>query len=372
MKLIYIANVRIPTEKAHGLQIMKMCEAFAGANNEVELVISRRINHIKKDPFEYYGVRKNFKITKLPCLDLIILDKYIGHLGMWLESISFNLFVFPYTFFKKADIIFTRDKFFLPLSFFRKNLVFEVHALPRNYFIYERFIKRCKKIITITQGLKNSLIEKGVYKNNILVAPDGVDLEKFNVSLNKEECRKKLNLPTDKKIVLYAGHLYKWKGVDILAEASKFLPENYIVYFVGGTEEDIRRFKSAYLTFGNIKIIGHRPYPEIPYWLKAADVLVLPNSGKEKISQEWTSPIKLFEYMASGTPIIASNLPSIREIINNKNAFLVSPDDPRNLADVIKRAISDKEMATFLSKNSFNDINRYTWVKRAANILKFI
>jgi glycosyltransferase involved in cell wall biosynthesis len=349
-----------------------MCEAFSDLGNEVELVIPRRINKIKKNPFEYYKVRKNLKITKLPCLDLIVLDRYIGNLGMWVESSTFNFFSFIYVFLKGTDIIYTRDKFLSPLSLFKKNIVFEAHTFPKNYFLYKQFIKRCQKIITITQGLKSLFIEKGVGGNKILVAPDGVDLEKFNIPLNKEGCRKKLNLPIDRKIVLYAGHLYKWKGVDVLAEASKFLPENCLVYFVGGTEEDIERFKDIYLKFENIKIIGHRPHPEIPYWLKAADVLVLPNSRKEKISREWTSPIKLFEYMASGTPIIASNLPSIKEILNNKNAYLVNPDEPRNLADAIKRAITDKEMTAFLSKNSFNNINKYTWRKRAENILKFI
>ena len=72
-KLVYIANARIPTEKAHGIQIMKMCEAFSAQVVDVELVLPRRLNRIKENPFDYYGVKKNFKITKLPTIDFITL-----------------------------------------------------------------------------------------------------------------------------------------------------------------------------------------------------------------------------------------------------------------------------------------------------------
>jgi glycosyltransferase involved in cell wall biosynthesis len=372
MKILYIANARIPTEKAHGIQIMKMCEAFAAASNKVELVIPRRFNGIKEDPFKYYGVKKSFKIVKLPCLDLIILDKYIGHFGMWIESLTFNLFAFPYILFKKSDIIYTRDKFLTPLCLFKGNIIFEAHTFPKNHFLYFLFFKKAKKIIAITQGLKNLFIKKGMSADKILVAPDGVDLEKFNISLNKEECRKKLNLPLDKKIVLYTGHLYKWKGVDILAEASRYLPNNIEIYFVGGTEKDIKNFKFKYSKFKNIKIIGHRSHSEIPYWLKAADVLVLPNSGEEAISEKWTSPIKMFEYMASQKPIIASDLPSIREILNNDNAILVEPDDSKALAKGINEVLQNYEISAKISSRALQDVRDYSWDKRSENILDFI
>ena len=76
MKIAYIQNVRIPTERAHGIQIMKMCEALARLGHDVELIVPRRSNLLKENPFNYYGIRKTFKIRKLPCLDLIPLNKY--------------------------------------------------------------------------------------------------------------------------------------------------------------------------------------------------------------------------------------------------------------------------------------------------------
>ncbi len=369
MKILYIANARIPTEKAHGIQIMKMCEAL-GMGNDLELVIPRRINWIKKNAFEYYGIEKNFKIKKFPCIDLIPFDKLLGHLALWIESFTFFAFSFFYIIFKKTDIIYTRDKFFLGLAFFKNNLVFEAHTFPKNYFLYSWFFKRTKAVISITKQLKNLFVEKGVRPEKIFVSADGVDLKQFNIKESKEGCREKINLPLDEKILLYTGHLYKWKGADVLVQASKFLKNNIAVYFVGGTKKHVREFKEKYSDL-DINIVGHKPYSQMALWLKSADLLVLPNSAKQKISH-WTSPIKMFEYMASKRPIIASDIPSIREILNENNAFLVKPDNPRKLAEAIANALETPVFSDKISNQAFQDVQAYTWQKRAENILKFI
>ena len=379
MKLIYIANARIPTEKAHGIQIMKMCEAFTLQDIEVELVLPKRINKIKKDPFDYYGIRRDFEIKKLPCLDLIPLDKYLGNLSFWIESLSFNLSAFFYLLtlnFKNqtTDIIYTRDRLFLPFLPSPKKLFFETHTFPQNYFLYSPFLKRLRGIVVITQKLKELFVKRGMPENKILVAPDGVDVKMFDIQVTQLEARKKLNLPLDKKIVLYTGHLYKWKGANILVKAYKYLSEGIEIYFVGGTEKDIKnlKFKISNLKLKNIFIVGHRPYSEIPYWLKSADVLVLPNTAKEDISKYWTSPMKMFEYMAAQRPIVASDLPSLREVLNEESSFLFEPDNPENLALAVKRALQNPEISDKISNQAFQDVQEYTWQKRAEKILKFI
>jgi len=373
MKLIYIANARIPTEKAHGIQIMQMCEAFTNAGNEVELVLPQRLNYIKGDPFEYYGVERNFKIKKLPCLDLIPLDIYLGKLSLWIQAISFNFFVFPYLLLKKADIIYTRDKFLLPLCLLKKNIVYEAHDFSKNYFLYLPFLNRLRGMVVITHKLEEFFVKNGIPKNKILVAPDGVDLEKFDIKENQEDCRRKLNLPLDKKIVLYTGHLYEWKGATTLAASSVSLDEDTFIIFVGGTKEDIERFKSEILNLkSKIWVVGHRPHSEIPYWLKAADVLVLPNSAKEEISKFWTSPIKMFEYMASQRPIISSDLPSIREILNGQNCIFCQPGDAEDLAKKIKQVLNNPTLGEKLAGQAYQDVLQYSWDKRARKILEFI
>ncbi len=367
MTLIYIANARIPTEKAHGIQIMQMCRTFANSKFDVELVIPKRFNYIKTDPFQYYGIKRSFEIKKLPCLDLIVLDKYIGHLGLWVESFTYFISLFFYLLFKNPSLIYTRNVLLLPLTFLKKNVFFEAHTFPRNYSLYSPFFKRLKGIVVITQKLKDLFVQKGISPDKILVASDGVDLEKFNIKETKEECRKKLNLPLDKKIVLYTGHLYQWKGVQTLVAASEYLPANVEVYFVGGTTKDIRDFRLQTLNL-KLKIVGHKPYSEIPCWLRASDVLVLPNSAKEEISKSWTSPLKLFEYMAAKKPIISSDLPSLREVLNKGNAILVKPDSPEELAEGIKKALENPGLANKISEQAFLDVKQYTWDNRVKKI----
>ncbi len=368
MKIIYLANIRIPTEKAHGIQIMKMCESFVLSGHQTELVVPWRLNHLKEDVLKYYGMEKSFEIKKIPSVDLIGLP-----FGFWIQSISFSFFVFFYLLFAKADIIYSRSPLILFfLGLFKKNIVYEMHTVPRNFFIYKWIFKKAKAIMVITQGIKDSFIKKGINNDKILVTPDGIDLEKFDIDISKEECRKKLNLPLDKKIVLYTGHFYKWKGVQILADTAKFLDKNILIVFVGGTEKDIKIFKEENKSFDNILILGHQPYSKIPYYLKAADVLILPNSAKEKISQYWTSPMKMFEYMTSQRPIVASDLPSLKEVLNKSNAVLVGSDNSQELSKGIKRALKEADFSAKISIQAYQDVQKYTWRKRTKRIISFL
>ena len=200
------------------------------------------------------------------------------------------------------------------------------------------------------------------------MAPDGVDTNMFAVSCSQPEARTKLSLTQAGQIVLYTGHLYKWKGVDTLIAAAGLLSQEVAVYLVGGMEKDLARLDCH---LPNVKIMGHRPYAEIPFWLKAADVLVLPNSGKEEISRSWTSPMKAFEYMAAQRPIVASDLPSIREILNERNSILVEPDNPQELARGIKMALEGEALSSGIAAQAFKEVQNYTWQKRVQKIYEY-
>ncbi|MCK4826704.1 glycosyltransferase, partial [bacterium] len=158
------------------------------------------------------------------------------------------------------------------------------------------FLKRTKGIIVTSKKIKEFFLEKNIPSEKILVAPNGVDIQMFDVGCSKFEAREKINLPQDKKIVLYTGHLYSWKGAQTLADASRYLIENTEIYFVGGTKKDIKNFKLQTSNF-KLNIVGHRPHSEIPYWLRAADVLILPDLAVKDILKYGASPMKMFEYM---------------------------------------------------------------------------
>lgn len=372
MKLTYIANVRIPTEKAHGYQIAKMCDEFAKAGCEVELVIPERENLIKDDIFSFYDLDKNFGVKKIKSYDF---SKFKGweKFSFYLQSLFFVLKLLRFNV-NKRDIVYTRNPEIAYMFKLKGNkVIFEAHNWPDSkQWLYKKFIKRVDKIIVITKFLKEEYVKNGSLSEKILVAPDGVDLGKFDIDLSKESARDKLKLPQDKKIILYTGNLLKWKGVDTLIEAGKLLKDDSLIYIVGGSESYLKEYHEKISGFDNITLIEAISHAQIPIWLKASDVLVLPNSGKEKISKNYTSPLKMFEYMASKRPIVASDLPSIREILNEKNAMLVESDNPESFVRGLKKVLQNKDLADILSKRALSDVQNYTWNKRAEKILKFI
>jgi len=374
MKLFYIVNARIPTEKAHGYQIVKMCEEFAKTGCDVELVAPSRSNDIKQDLFQYYGIKRIFKFKIIKSADFLKYDRIIGKAGLYLQWLFFTL---KMLFIKidKDTLIYTRDQGAVwAFSLRGYKVCYECHGwFEKKTGLILPLLKRANWMIITNNFIKNQFVKHKFDANKILVAPNGVDLEKFDIKENQEECRKKLNLPLDKKIVLYTGHLYEWKGVTTLAASSVSLDEDTFIIFVGGTKEDIERFKSEILNLkSKIWVVGHRPHSEIPYWLKAADVLVLPNSAKEEISKFWTSPIKMFEYMASQRPIISSDLPSIREILNGQNCIFCQPGDAEDLAKKIKQVLNNPTLGEKLAGQAYQDVLQYSWDKRARKILEFI
>jgi len=275
--------------------------------------------------------------------------------------------------FKRTDIIYGRDRFALFFaSLFKKNVIFEVHKIHR--FFFWPILKRIDKIVVITGNLKEILIKKGIDEKKIFVASDGVDLKDFEIREGKEECRKKLNLPLDRNLILYAGHLYKWKGVETLALASKFLSEKELIVIVGGIKWYLSDFKKFVKknNLKNILILGYQDYSKIPYFLKAADCLVLTGTKKSSVSQYQTSPMKMFEYMASGRTAIACDLLSFKEVLNKSNSILVEPDNPEAMAKGIERVLNEPDLAEKISKQAYQDVQKYTWNNRAKKILKFI
>lgn len=366
MKILYLSSQRLPTEKAYGIQIIKMCEAFSRLDNRLTLLFPNRKNLIKEDLRYYYGISNTFDIVSLKSLDFYWpgpLDKLAFFIKQAISAIKLSRYALKNNF----DLIYSRDE--LPLyflSFFNIKLVFEAHKFSnRRKIFYNRIKNKKYKIITISSSLKDSFVDFGFDPENIFVAHDGVDLDLFNIEISKEEAREKLNLPKDKRIAMYTGHLFKWKGAHLLPPAADILPD-YLFVVIGGTDADIHNYKNLYGNTKNLLILGRKRYKDIPLYLKSADVLVAPNLDNEDLS-DYTSPLKIFEYMSSKRPIVASNIKPIREVLNHRNSVLVKPDS-KALALGIEEAFSNKEIAG----KAFIDSKIYQWKNRAENILNFI
>jgi glycosyltransferase involved in cell wall biosynthesis len=364
MKLVYIANVCLPLTWAHSIQIMKMCEAFAQIGLEVELATGMK-REAEEKIFAYYNIKNKFKITKIPYFDLSAEGP--SKINFLIRSFSFLLCAKLYVIFKKYDILYVRA----PLAgLFFNNYYLEVHQLPLKLKIWHKIaFRKAKKVIVLTRFLKQKLVASGVDEAKIIIAADAVDLAEFRISLAKNEARHKLSLPMDKKIIIYAGNFsfHNWKGVDVLLDSLKYLP-GVVCLLVGGDLGEKNEIKKRYPA-EEVIITGHKIHSEVPAYLKAADALILPNKKGNQTSAYYTSPLKLFEYMASERPIVASDLPSIREVLNETNAVLVKSDNPEVLAQGIKQILADSQLADKLARQAFSDVRNCTWQKRVEKIL---
>jgi glycosyltransferase involved in cell wall biosynthesis len=398
MNVLYITNARIPTEKANGVQIVKMCEAFQRQGLEVELWLpTRKQASEMKDVgniWAHYEVDTPFRLRYLVSPDFLVLERFIpkGMLSLLhhVQSLFFALFALLCSCLRRDSVYYTRSVhvlfvFVLTKILHRKAVYFEAHEMfgdPKRLGLLRRMfsrlmswmLRRSDAVIVITRRLRELYREFGLPDKNILVSPDGIDRKRLRVSGSHVEARQRLHIPKELKIVCYTGHLFRWKGVYGLAESGKYLPDDYRIYIVGGTKGDreaLQRFITRH-DIRNLVLTGYVPYSQVTVYLQAADLLVLPNSGRAAISREYTSPLKLFEYMAAQRPIVASDLPSLREILQHQdNAWLVPPDDPRTLAEGILRVMQEPTLADRLRKRAYQDVARYTWDQRAEEIKRF-
>jgi glycosyltransferase involved in cell wall biosynthesis len=196
-----------------------------------------------------------------------------------------------------------------------------------------------RTVVTIAPILRDHFVSLGVPEDKVLILPDGVDLKLFR----RPESWKR-PVATQRPRVVYAGHLYDYKGIPTVLDAAAQLQDCDFV-LVGGTEADIRLQRERISSRGleNVTLEGLLPHNDVPHHLWSADVLVLPPSGRHP-SANWTSPVKLGEYLASGVPVAATRIPALQYWLRDEEVMFVEPDDPASLAQGIRRLLADSRM----------------------------
>lgn len=393
MKLLYIANIRLPTERAHGLQIVQNCEAFADAGAEVSLWIARRVNTAElravRDVWSHYGVKRNFALRRLFCIDLLPLvpgrTDQIAQLMFGLQLATFTLVVLIASLFSDVDIFYSRDPLVLfCLSFVKPRdlLVYEAHMSSEGRagrLIQRRVLRHTRAVFTTTRHLADELIADGADPARVQVAHDGIRAGRFEGMPDRATARARLGLPDDAFLVGYVGRFEAVgldKGVGLLADAAA-CASGVGLLLVGGPEEAVDglrlRWHAQRGSDESFCYAGQVAPEEVPGYLAACDVCAIPSPPNSFFAHH-SSPMKLFEYMAARRAILASDLPAIREVVRDgETAFLLPPTDGTAWVEAIQRLRDDPDLRTRLADAAYALVmEQYTWDARARRILETI
>ena len=387
MRIIYPHPMEFPNKKAHSIQIINTCWALAERGVEVILIVAKLGKKTVKECLDFYGLPEH------PNLKIKGSTHKIGRK-------KFNLFAIREVWKHRKDkniVLFFRDtksaKLFIMLKWFLKvPCILEADAPASGYKSLldklnregEQFspIEKFKYLFRIWRH-KN--LEKFIYANadGIICQTEGIKkaiCEDFSTCsfIDVFPCAAKLmdrQFEEGANNILYLGHLYPQKGVDILIEALKYLPDGKLLIVGGNKKEDISRIKNLSSHIGVDKQVifaGCVPHCDIGKYFNGAGVSVIPivNTMGQRL---FTSPMKLFEYMAAKIPIVASDFPSMREILENgKTAVLVESENPKALAEGIEKILTDRDFARKICEQAYEKVKNFTWEKRAEKITIFL
>lgn len=372
MKMYYLANARMPNEKAHGIQIAKMCEAFLEAGIDLTLVLPRR-GQPEQTIRDFYNLRVEVPTVLLPAL-----DKHAGGpLLYYLSAVSFMwsyLFYFWFRADRKQAILYTVDLDhisygfmpFIGLPYFS-----EMHGGKPKTLLHRLLFAGAAGIIPTNHITENQLSRTfAISPKRMLVEPNGVDLLHFS-PLDKNNARHKLGLSPSARLALYVGRFFDWKGLEILPPAAELLRGDVQFGIVGGSRMDLERLIGP-LPQSALHFYGEKLYADIPLWLSAADVLVVLGTKRDEQSYRYTSPMKVFEYMAMNRPIVASGTPALHDILSDRECFWYEPDSAHSLAEAIRTAVREEGEAKRRAETAQERMQTRSWEARAHRVQVFM
>lgn len=369
MKILYVSAGKIPSEAANSVHVMKMAQAFGGHGNDVTLAYPVGEKNHKPDTalFARYAVKPVFTLfpvrSPLPVMQRI-------HYGMRAAIESLR---------GKYALVFSRC---IPSAFcaavLGRTVMLELHDSPNSLnpipkWLLRRLLKSSSLIgiVVISSALKEHIADLCGYPlDKILTLHDGADPFLAERAVD-------LKIPDLNYHVGYTGHLYQGRGIDIILSLAAQCPDIGF-HIVGGRPDDVAYWKNLY-SGSNIYFYGHVPHKDVSGYIAAFDVLLAPYQKKVSVhgnignTAEWMSPLKVFEYMASGKPIICSDIAVLREVlVGDQNCLLCEPENIDSWRAALlllrKDGVKAKEIG-LAAKQDFE--KNYTWFARAGKILDY-
>ena len=382
MKFSYISHsTAIPSRRAHGVQMMRACHAFVKQGADVRLLLPRG----QKTPlcelgdfasvWDFYGIEPNFEIKHLP-------------VGLYRSRRRFDIYTavaLLYALQRRDRLIYTRC---LDIAFLTTRLGFSTVCETQTFAgfggdKYNRLLPhwiqlvknrpRRAAMVAATRVDAEEYIKLGFPSDRMLVVANGVNPQDFELAVSKQSLRDALSLPQSKLIVCYSGDLDEDKGIYEFLRCAQLHPD-LMFLVVGGEPDDIAACQAFVQErhLGNVRFAGYVPHFLVPRYLLASDILVMPQIAHPKTDFP-RSALKMFDYLASGRPIVSTDFPTVREIFAHKhNAFLVPPTGSESLALGIRYLLNHSDLAETLAQRATQDVQQYSWENRARRILTWV
>jgi glycosyltransferase involved in cell wall biosynthesis len=381
---VYLADIRFPMERANGIQTAETVHALARRGLDIDLVVRRTDSRSDADCLAFFGLAEH------PGLQLrrLAVPRKAPRLGFMARALL-QIIRGGY------DLVYTRD---LGLAY----AALATRFLHRRPVVYEAIAMATafrREAASLYEGRKSPSPLRRTWQNHVegsvvrradgLIATTSHLLAALEADFGKP--RRSAVIPNGTRVpaerpprrppgarpqVYYVGQLYPWKGVDGLVEAMRGVPEGDLVIVGGLTgEPDLGRLQKLAADLGlseRVRFRGYVPPSEVESERAHADLVVIPHA-ESRTAREFTSPLKLFEAMASGRPIVATDLPSVREIlVHEENALLVPPGDPLELASAIRRLLNDDALAERIASRAFEQAKEFSWDARARRIAELL
>ncbi len=369
------------------IQMIQMCRAFSHAGLAVTLVdpvyLADLVRPATWGTWEPYGIPDEFRRRRIPTL-LFDRSHRLQGLSPLLKMVSYLPYAFVWRIswqLNRNDILYTRCYLSAALlaglrktlrAGSRPRLIFEVHERPSP--ARAAVLRQMDGLVCISKSLQASLQEIGLAGVPLTSEHDGVDLATFGRQRQTvDAARAQLGLSLEGKLIAYVGTLHADEIRVLFEAAGELSGDRARVLIVGGTPNQVDAYRREAASRGlPIEFAGLVRHSSVSLYLQSADVLVMPYTGNLRWSRHF-SPLKLFEYMASGRPLVASHLPVLSEVISHgRNAVMVPAGDSHELVSGIRRVLYDPELAARISHQAQQDVSIYSWDARAKRILAFI
>lgn len=358
------ANLGYPTIFAHA-------QKDFSSLNPIDWLFPFRPRSPKPELINYYNLQDKLKIVTLPMPWFV--DKIDSK---WTSSSAIaGKYYAPFHLFPQAKIVHSRD-----WNFIKEAVKFGVPAIyERDHYENKRYESEIvnnpffKVTVTVADTVRENLIKNGMPPEKTLKLHNGFNQSFFQRHPEAaKEWRKKLLADGQEYLVVYSGELHRFKGIDLLIEIAKDFPKVQFA-FAGGSKTQLQTYQQLIQDkqAKNVTLVGYLPHHQLVSLLQAANVLVYPHLSGEAAS--FTSPMKLFDYIAAGNPIVATKIPPLREF---ESSPLISgwcePDDPQQFSQSLQQVLANYPQWSPEHIHNSELVQQFSWESRIKQTLEYI